>query len=383
MRQLLFLPLLMLLLFSCGENKTDSSDNFSSMTFSIDTVVVDAGQEIINLKYGLWRGVFNSDHSTLYLWDDDDVSMAKISINDLTLEEKIKFEKEGPDGVGSFLSWINILENGNFLMANFTDIGLFDQSGKKLRTYDLKKENFLIEDNHGNNLYRQSIMTDEGDIIYGMMGNWSENTTYFVKLDFKEKHLKKLELSGLEALPDYSVILKTADMMSIATSDKALSRCGNRLIFSSSTFNTLYSIDLSTDSVHQINYEPKLTAKSKKGNYPKEVDSEKQFKEVLQDIYKEVNFQAPIWDADNRRFYRFSYETTPSENTDTPLFESSEDMSISKIFLTVFDEHFKVLGESVVPELKKVPNSSFAKDGKIWMYVNVDDELGFARLTIN
>jgi hypothetical protein len=382
MRQLLFLPLLMLLLFSCGQNKMDSSDDLSSMTFSIDTVVVDAGQEIINLKYGLWKGIFSPDYSTLYLWDDDDVSMAKISINDLRLAEKIKFEKEGPDGVGSYITWTSMLYNGNFLVANFTDFGLFDQSGKKLRSYDLSKENLLDEEKKGQTLYQKSLMTDDGSIVYGRLGGWMDDDLNFVKIDFKEKTVQKLKLLGYEELPNYKIVLSSDMMTRISPSVQTISHFGKKLIISGSAYNTLFSIDLETDSIQRIDYNPQLSAKGKTGKFPQEVDSEKQFKEVMNEIQKEINFQPPFWDDENKRFYRFSYQTTPTEISNTPLIEETEEKSISKVFLTVFDENFQVLGESVVPQLNQPPSSPFVKDGKIWMYVNVDDELGFARLTI-
>jgi hypothetical protein len=41
------------------------------------------------------------------------------------------------------------------------------------------------------------------------------------------------------------------------------------------------------------------------------------------------------------------------------------------------------LGEIYLPELKKVPDYPFFKDGKLWSYVNVDDELGFAVFTFD
>ncbi len=353
------------------------------MTFSIDTVVVDAGEEIINLKYGLWRGVFNSDHSTLYLWDDDEVAMTKINIDELRLVEKIKFEKEGPDGVGTYTTWTGLLDNGNLLVANFSDFGLFDQSGKKLRSYDLSKENLLDEEKKGQTLYQKPVMIDDGNMAYGRLGDWMDDELNFVKIDFKEKTVQRLDLPGYEELPNYNILLKSEMMTMISPSEQTISLFGNKLIISGSAYNTVFSIDLKTDSIRRIDYEPLLSAKGKTGKYPKEVDSEKQFKELMNDIGKEINFQPPFWDADNRRFYRFSYQTTPAAQPDAPNIGESEDKSVSKVFLTVFDENFQVLGESVVSELNQPPSSPFFKDGKIWIYVNVDDELGFARLTIN
>jgi hypothetical protein len=133
MRQLLFLPLLMLLLFSCGQNKMDSSDDLSSMTFSIDTVVVDAGEDIINLRGGLWNSTFSSDYNRLYLWDESSTTLKVIDLDGLRLEEKIQFEKEGPDGVGTYVSWLNMTDESSILIGSMEKTGLFSLSGKKAK----------------------------------------------------------------------------------------------------------------------------------------------------------------------------------------------------------------------------------------------------------
>ncbi|WP_194976759.1 hypothetical protein [Aquiflexum lacus] len=47
------------------------------------------------------------------------------------------------------------------------------------------------------------------------------------------------------------------------------------------------------------------------------------------------------------------------------------------------DEDFNLLGESDLSHLGSVPTFAFVKDGKIWYYVNVDDELGFVRMAFD
>ena len=42
-----------------------------------------------------------------------------------------------------------------------------------------------------------------------------------------------------------------------------------------------------------------------------------------------------------------------------------------------------LLGETKINELKSVPSYPFFKDGKLYSYVNVEDELGFAVFTFD
>lgn len=353
------------------------------MTFSIDTVVVDAGEDIINLRGGLWNSTFSSGYKKLYLWDEPSTTLKVIDLDGLRLEEKIQFEKEGPDGVGTYVSWLNLTDESSILIGSMEKTGLFNLSGKRLREFDFEKEEFSGEELKGKYLQGKGHLSEEGNVFTGLYRNWNDEHFSIIKTDFVNKSRSSYDLEGLEAIPDYAFAYKTDQTFAIMPSEKKITGFGNKLVFSASAYNTMYSIDLVTNSVSRIDYEPRLSAKGKAKSQRQELDSQVEFKEKLREMYRGINFLEPIWDKENGIFYRFSFETTPSTATDTPLFESPDQMVITRIILSVFDENFKLIGESEVPEMTKVPKTAFVKDGKIWMYVNVDDELGFARLTIN
>ncbi|GEO23809.1 hypothetical protein CQA01_43430 [Cyclobacterium qasimii] len=73
----------------------------------------------------------------------------------------------------------------------------------------------------------------------------------------------------------------------------------------------------------------------------------------------------PFWDEKNKVFYRFSFE---------------ENEKKTKVYLTAYDGELNQIGESLVPQLIKKPAKHFAKDGQIWIYENINDEMGFVRL---
>ncbi|EOZ92145.1 hypothetical protein A33Q_4238 [Indibacter alkaliphilus LW1] len=374
-----------LLLFSCGENKTETKADFSNITFSMDTVIVDPGEEIINLRGGLWSSTMNSDNSKLYLWDNQVSTLDIIDIDGLKLIEKVKFEKEGPNGVGSYVNWMSLTDDNQILLANHQGIGKFDLNSNKLSELKLEQGKFegdvLLE---GESFHNKSFALEGRDVVYGLLGNpWRSPKGTLSKVDFEAKIIKKIDLPGEDVLPEYVVNGNTENMSTIITSIKNVRKFGDRLVLSSSGYTDLYVLDLKNDSVYHVDYSPQLSAKAKKGNYPSDVDSEKRLREVIQDIYAEINFQPPIWDEQNKRYYRFSFETSPMENNNWPLFQSAEQKPLSKLFLSVLDEDFNLLGESDLSHLGSVPTFAFVKDGKIWYYVNVDDELGFVRMTFD
>lgn len=113
-----------MILFSCGEiSKEKTTSDLNNLTFSLDTVMVDSGEDFINLKYGIWGSAISQDHKYLYNWNQETAEPDKINLNQLILEGKIKFEKEGPNGVGSYISWISLLRSDQVVFANFQDIG--------------------------------------------------------------------------------------------------------------------------------------------------------------------------------------------------------------------------------------------------------------------
>lgn len=374
----------MLFLFSCGTN-TEKQANFTQMTFSLDTVMVDSGDEIINLRGGLWSSTINSDQSKLYLWDFQAFTLDIISLDELILERKVPFEKEGPNGVGSNVNWMSLPDDNQILLANFEGMGLFELNGNKLSDLKLEKDKFEGDSLLDGEIFQsKSFALAGGSVVYGLLVNpWKSAKKIMSKVDFESKTIKKMKLPGEAELPEYTVELNSDQMMTSITSEKTVQKFGNKLVISSTGYTDLYVLDLENDSVYHVDYSPQLSPKAKKGGYPSEVKSVEHLREVIQSIHAEINFQPLIWDEINKRFYRFSFETSPMENTDWPLFLSAEGKPLSKLYLSILDEDFNLLGESDLSHLGSVPTYAFVKDGKIWYYVNVDDELGFVRMTIN
>lgn len=367
----------LLFLMACGASDQETATDYKTLTFSIDTVMVDPGQEIINLKGNLWISDISKDKKYLFNWDQDNSILEKINLDELRLEEKLVFEKEGPNGVGSYIAWISLLGEDQILFANFQDMGLFGFNKEKSKTYTLKGQEFegdSLEQYESFN--RRAIITNDGNDIYGILGNWTSKIHTLAKVDFKNKTLKKHTLPGYEKLEDYSVMLQTGQMTMISAADQKIQEVEGKLILSNSVFNTLLVYDLEMDSLYKIEYNNILTKNSKTGKYQKEVESEAEFQRIMTDINAEINFLAPVWDPQNKKFYRFSYENIP---VDVPLEEGERGKS--RVFLTVLDQEFKILGEALVSELQEYPNIHFVKDGKIWIAKNIEDELGFVRLS--
>ncbi|UJP66489.1 DUF4221 family protein [Mongoliitalea daihaiensis] len=369
-------------LFSCGSKESEQKIDYSSISFSVDTVMVDPGEEILNLKYGLFVSDMTPDKQFLYLWDPDQNKVNEIDLNALELRNQYPFEKEGPDGVGNTFINVLALVDNNFVIGGFGSRGLFSKDGKKLQDLRIKSEEFTGDSlDVGRDYDSKPIILENGSMMVGLMNNWMAGTFDLVKTDFNKKTIKKLTFPGIEELPDYKIILRGDMMVSITGSDKNLRRVGSRAIFSNSSYADLYVLDMDSDSIRQVSYTPTLTKSRKKGGYPDEVETEKAMEELRETIYEEINFLAPIWDEEKKVFYRFSY-TSDKNPSYSPDVEDSPKFK-NRVYLTVLNENLELIGESYLEKLDFTPHSAFVKDGMIWSYLNVDDELAFRRIKLN
>ena len=93
--------LFLMLLVSCkGGNGQNDGDHFTEMSFSVDTVIIDPGDEVIFLKYRLSNTDISKDGKYLFNFNEHDHTVEKINLDELRLEAKLPFEKEGPNGTG-------------------------------------------------------------------------------------------------------------------------------------------------------------------------------------------------------------------------------------------------------------------------------------------
>ena len=111
---------------------------------------------------------------------------------------------------------------------------------------------------------------------------------------------------------------------------------------------------------------------------PKEVEmTSGELKEITRKAQEDISYKHLIWDDRKNVFYRFSEKKKFSEEIN----EYDEyTVTGSTLYLSVFDQDLNLLIESEIPELTSLSSRYFVKDGAIWMYSNIDDELAFTRI---
>lgn len=258
----------------------------------------------------------------------------------------------------------------------YIKVGIFDLKGRKVVEFPIADVNFdgdaMIKGERFE--FLNTYMFDSVKML-GLIRNATEKSFALGLLDSDFRHLKKVPIP-LDELENFRFVLRSTSQVQMSFPSANISEHNGSYLITNEVFNTILIYDANLDSLKEINYQPMLTEDRKKGKYTQVTETEEEFNQETQNVRKEISFMAPIWDENNRRFYRFSHKAVNTGNT------TNEDPDKSSVYLTVFDDDFNVIAESLVEDLTKPPGFHFVKEGKIWMYENVEDELGFVRLSI-
>lgn len=379
MKHLYCLPL-MALLFACGTNSEKEKTNFSNLTFSVDTVMVDSRDEILYLSFHLSTATLSEDRKYLYNFNNDVNSLEIIDLDNLTFLERHPFEKEGPDGTGRSIQTSLMLDEENILLSAFQQSGVFDKYGRKTKNINLRYADYEGElPGRGESLSSPLMFKNQPNHFYGIYRDFEFNAPFLGKLDLENKRFEKIELPGFSYLKNFFVQLIGENGFPQAFLSPMINgqKVDDKLIFSNSVASDLYIYDSDRDSLYFKSISHKIFNDRKTGKYPQKVESMEEFQQVNQAFGKEINFRAPLWDEENRIYYRLATHIIWKE------VEGKMRSTGAEVFMAVLDEDFNVLSEHKVDELKKNPGYHFLKDGKIWIFENLEDEMGFIRLSFN
>ncbi|WP_339704258.1 DUF4221 family protein [Algoriphagus aquimarinus] len=380
MKRLFFYSTLIVSLYSCQTKESSSSaystNSLENLTYSVDTLVVDPGEELINLSMGLYFFDVSNDSKRLYQLTPNDQSVAVIDLDRLELIKKIKFEKEGPNGIGSFPSEFRVFPDENFMFSTFQSAGIFDAQSIKVDDITLKAdEHPELEVEEGQDLNFQINRSEDGNFLYSLPGDFMQTNRDLAVINRSTNRGKMIDIPALNNTGKFSIVFFQDGMGEISLEDYFLDEYQGYLYLSSSVTSDLYRYDFQQDSLQLFSF-PITVSPKEKTEFPKtEATSKKEQMEESQKVRSQIAFKHLMWDESRKLFFRIGSITKPSDTPGVPA-------NIS-VFLYAFNSEMKLVGETLVDDLKIIPESSFFKDGKLYSYVNVEDELGFAVFTFN
>lgn len=378
MRKLLkrLTPIILAVLASCSskedtENSTDSSIDFS---YEVDTVMVDAGDQFFFLNWGLSLSHHTKDLKLLYNLNPRALLLEVIDLDSLKFKEAIKLEREGPNGVGNtFYRDLQVLDDGTICLLGTNKINLVSSSGELIKSLDFDQ----IELKENQRINYTGEFTEDGKFYACVLENKDPKKapSGIAVIDMETGSVKVVEMGLFRKLKEFEIKFDNGSGNSIATGDSFfLNFIENDLIISSSAFNEVYRYPLGKDSLLHRTFNSSLTANERIANFPNEVDSEEEFYEVSTEAYKQVHF-TQFNELPN---YEMSWRVS------SELDRMIGDSVVYKQVITLFDKDFNMLTEKELTDFY-LSSQSFVKNGVIYSFLNIEDELAFVRLkpTVN
>jgi hypothetical protein len=380
MRISFFLVLAISLLFSCSKESDRSTTGPSTnLTITVDTVWVDPGEEIIFLQDNFFLSDLSPDRKYLINFDRANLVAERINLDNLSLERKIHFEKDGPNALPSYFGGFNIMPDEQLLVWNYRFYKVFDQNTQLVR--DLVLEKIAAEFLSGSDCYPIGLFKAQKnkDRLIGVFIKWAERSYFILDFDLTAQTFTKTELPELNQLQKFSVnILHDGNFAgAYGVAVRALTT-GKQLLITNNSLNEVLVYDLEADSTFTKAWDSDFFGKGKSYLPPKEVEnSSGQIEDIIRKIKEDIVFENFFWDSFRRRFYRFASSEHFAEEKDQ---YGRHVPTRADVYLSIFDENLNLLAEALIPELKATPKKHFLKDNKIWIFENIGDELAFIRL---
>ncbi|WP_373521643.1 DUF4221 family protein [Aquiflexum sp.] len=376
MRKLTFIFGL-LVLWSCGKDGEKGTGNGSiDFTVKIDTMMVDSKGEILMAGSNLYMSDLSKDKRYLYKFDEKQYLLEMIDLENLELVRKIQFEKDGPNGLGTFLNFFTYISEDEYAFSSFMNSLIVNEKGERIWEFNFRNQKFEGEQlKEGEDLSPGYTFTKGKDEFYTRISNHPEHSNFIAKVNTTDNTVKRIEIPQFEKLKDFQIHMEMEGrgMMTLHPSID-FHPWNEDLIISNSIFNEVIIYKSKEDTVIGRNFESQLTPNGKTANFKTLVSSQEEMGAEYGKMNSQIEFGPFLFDEPNNRYYRLSHISKMNPDGE---FENAD------VFLTIFDNDLQMIGETKINDYIKSPSSShFAKGGAIWLHENVEDELGFIRIKI-
>ncbi|MEB2776588.1 DUF4221 family protein [Algoriphagus sp. D3-2-R+10] len=366
---------------SCNSKDSAESTQAETIDFSyeLDTVMVDAGDQFIHLNWQVTTSDLSDDGQLFYNFKTgaNEPGLEVIDLENLKLERVIPMSLDGPNAIRSpYVSNVYMLPDGTFYLSDSYEFYHFDQEGNKLSTMVYAKQEFegeKLED--GMRIKLNETLSRDRKTILNLYGKeqMEEMPEGFALFDLENQIVKYLPTDLFKELDKYKTVLyfdgsEYASSMGMAQIHLSLQN--DSIIYSNSVQNKVYFYHLKTDSLTSKDFSSSITSKEAKANYAKRSETMEDFQEISKEKDKEVMYGHLFFDDQNDVYWRFAKEMDRMKG-DTVLY---------KTVLTAFNPAFNQLHEVLLPSDFVLPYEYFAREGMIYTFLNIDDELAFVRL---
>jgi hypothetical protein len=353
------------------------------LDFTLDTVQIDAKGKILFLNSSLRSAALSADKQNLYNLNTQSNRIEKINLEKLALQALLPFEQEGPDGIGPYRLGMRLVGKDTFLLAGYGNHALFDGEGKKLAEVGPKTiPSFASRTEDGNVLF--PVRLPENAFAYvGVYIVPGERAPRLLFWDVEEQTYRKVSNPLLRKSMQYQMDFDDGTTAMFISGGEYLEAVNDRVLLGLAASSDLFILEPGQYDFKKKTFENGWIPREKETVFPEKINDRALFQELYKKATQEIFYHKPIWDESRKVYYRFSHKLQYGAGGDGPtdgLFPKPTDASV---YLTIYDADFNLLRETTVPELDQPPAYHFAKEGKIWLFENMKDEMGFVRLSFD
>lgn len=372
------------LFLACSGQKNEADGALPSLKITMDTVVIDSGEEILFLNGRLRLSALSENKKYLYNINRWKYSIEQINLNTLAFEKKYTFEKEGPNGTDGYIMGLSLVNDEQLLLSTYQKANLFTWQGKKLNSlniFEIGKAHGQLDE--GDRTQSITSISPNNNITAFFISNQENKTTLLGILDPKNDLFKKIPIPGIEKAKNFEIMLNDNNRKMVLVTSRFLTKEGGKIIAGTEISSEIYVLDKNSDTLFNKTFSSRLTKNEKTGTYPKEVGDRRQFEDYSRKIYEDITFRNPVWDEKKKVYYRFSFQMKYDDNAKLKEGQEFPQPFGATVYLSILDKKLNLIAEGKVPELNNYPPFHFAKDGQLWLFENIEDEMGFVRLDIS
>lgn len=256
---------------ACSTEKKESLENFE-FNLTQDTVVVDAGDGIINLQFGLSSPELSADGKYLFNYIFNQPKFDKINLETLSFEKTLEFEEEGPNGIGNYVAGYALTDKDQIMMWSYGLHGIFDQNGEKVK--DLRLDKIAGDEISGSGFLPLRLIEHPQDpnTIFGLYVKWAGNEYFLIKFDLQNESFVKIPLPETERYKEFRMEIESdgRPVGGFGPSPEPIT-IDDRIIMTNIAFNEAYVYDMSLDSLYTISWNSTLTENKNEAKLPKKI----------------------------------------------------------------------------------------------------------------
>lgn len=326
--------------------------------------MIDSKGKLFELIRGPHTSSVSEDGKYLYLFNSRTHQIHQINLDKLEWENDFDFEVEGPDGISDMVLKTQTLSDGTFLITAFNKLGIFSADGTKLR--DLSISSLPLQTDL-QELDHSIILTKDQQHLFSLPGVRFQGPRTFAKIDRQTYEIDNFPIKEMDWIFDIKV---SSNGRVVLQEDMYLQQTNNQILALSPSSSAFYRYNLDTDSLTFHSFEHNLSPTKTDVELKPQVESDEEYSEEFNRFFMAFNFGTILWDPNKQLYFRFGRKPLKRDER--------QEMISSHVYMYIYDRDFKLIGEAFLPEFSQHPRDFFFKNGKLWSYVNVEDELGFA-----